>query len=318
MDNSFAKIIMVIGALILGFMLIAFVFSASLKGNVPSAGSFLPNRGNIPSSNTTSGTGTKNTNNTSTSNNVAVGATTTSYRISISTGNASSEIQPAYEYITIKNNGKEPVDITGWTLKNGKGRRPIRTSDNTVIYEVADTLTIPKGIEFLDPKGNHFSSNIILMPTESAILITGKPFTQYRFSLPQSFKENICTGYLTTIDKYPFKVALTKSCPRLQEEEAAKYLTQTCYDYVKRLVRCDDPEETRLSTFELLEKGCQKFIKEYANYGSCVSLHGDDENFYSPKKWRVFLSKSFEMWARNNEKIILMDKTGRIVAERSY
>ena len=44
--------------------------------------------------------------------------------IKIGKGNGSSEQYPRYEYITLKNTSKnEQINITGWSLTNGKNRK---------------------------------------------------------------------------------------------------------------------------------------------------------------------------------------------------
>ncbi len=269
-------------------------------GNRPnSLINFSSNRPTTGSGGTTGTTGTTNT-------------STYSNRVSISKGNVSTA-QPYEEYITIRNSG-EPVNITGWALTNGKGTRPIQNSGNSSFYPTADVAIIGQGTQFLDPSGRQVPSNIILGTGETAYVTTGGPFTQYSFSIPLSFKENVCTGYLKV---YPFTPALTKTCPSPKDDPEINTVTDQCYDYMARLSRCEDPEKDDKKRFDEQTSVCKNFMVTRFNYPSCVADHRYDSDF-TQKKWRIFLGKGREMWASRRDTITLYDNLGRIVDQIVY
>jgi hypothetical protein len=221
--------------------------------------------------------------------------------------------QPIEEYLILKNSGA-PVDITGWTLTNGKGTRPIQNSQNSYFYPTPDSAVIGQGTEFLDPSGTFNVGHIIMGTGESAYITTGGPFGQYSFPIYTSFKENLCTGYLKV---YPFTPALSKTCPYAKTDPDINTVTDQCYDYIASLNRCENPEKEDLKKFELQTTQCKNFMRVRLNYPSCVAHNRYTEGFTS-KKWRIFLGQKQEMWASRREVITLYDKKGLIVDQISY
>ncbi|MBI5134505.1 MAG: hypothetical protein HZA81_03955 [Candidatus Taylorbacteria bacterium] len=236
-------------------------------------------------------------------------------QIDLWTGNAGSTAQPYEEHVTIRNTGN-PVSITGWTLTNGKGTRPIETSHNSYVYPTTDSAVIGQGTQFLDPSGNFVIGDIVLGAGDNAIITTGQPFSQFPFSIYTSFRENKCAGYL---ENYPFTPPMSTSlCPAAAQEEGTRNVTEQCYDYLLYVNRCSNPEKTDKKRFdETLTSQCKAFIREHLNYPGCVSYHRSDSDF-SLKQWRVFLGKNRELWASRRETITLYDKQGLIVDQVSY
>lgn len=302
--GGFGKFVVIAGAVIFGFIFLSFVFNSTSK-----QGGFgvLTQRGGFFSNLSNNATQTDSTN--------QYGVEASHYNVSLSSGNARSEGQPSGEYVTIRNNGEDPVNITGWTFKNSKGERPVNVVDETYIYQHPDVALIPIGALLLDPSGRQIVTDIILKRGEEAIVTTGGPFPSFPLPIVYSFKENICVGYLEH-EGYPFNPGLNRDCPYIEDEEGVNSLTEECYDYVKTLSRCEIPEETEKEYFEAQRNSCQKFIKSKANYPACVALHGLDQDFFGDT-WRVFLGKSFEMWGRKDT-IYLYDIAGNLVDKDSY
>ncbi len=46
------------------------------------------------------------------------------------------------------------MTISGWTLENAFGNRPLQTTGNQAVAVVPEKVTIPLGTNFLDPSGN--------------------------------------------------------------------------------------------------------------------------------------------------------------------
>lgn len=267
-----------------------------------------------------------NTSNNSSSRSVGPELTSTySNSVSISPGNASYAIQPHEEYITINNRGRNPVDITGWYLKNGKGSRAYYLSGSTQNFP-SDIAFIPQGSPFVSPTGQNRMQNVVLQGGESAIITTGQMGSQLPYKIV-SFKENSCSGYLGSMPEYSFQPSLTRSCPRPADMPGVSNLEPSCRRVVERLPSCQTPvfdnrdrEGNPCTTClngERLSNQCAAFIKERINYGSCIASHSSDSDF-SLRTWRVFLGRGWEMWAKEYETIELYDQHGRLVNYYSY
>jgi len=241
------------------------------------------------------------------------GASTYAGRISVSIGNIYT-IQPIEEYLVIRNDSSGPVNISGWTLANGKGSRPIQNSSNSYLYPTPDTAVIGQGTEFLDPSGKFNVGSIILNSGDIAYVTTGGPFAQFPLSISTSFRENVCEGYL---ENYPFVPRLNRSCPSLANDVAVRLLTDECYTYISSLDRCPNPERTNKKLYDSQPSHCKAFLEERVGYAACVAQNSNAKGF-SLKQWRVFLGKSREMWASRNETITLYDAQGQVVDQVTY
>lgn len=235
-------------------------------------------------------------------------------KISLSSGNAAYSAQPFEEYVTLQNNGGSAIAVTGWTLTNGKATRPLQNTGNNYFYAPSDSATIGEGTEFLDPSGVFRTGPIILRPGDGAIVTTGRPFSQFPFSISTSFRENICEGYLRN---YPFEPALDQSCPAPTDDPDTRVVTTECYDYLQSLNRCEDPAKYDKANFEMTTSQCQSFMTARFSYPMCVARHGNDHGF-SLGQWRIFLGKGAQLWADRKETITLYDSQGLIVDQISY
>ena len=245
--------------------------------------------------------------------------------VSLSLGNASRAYQSFEEYIVVNNRGREPINITGWYLKNAKDRRPYNIGGE-LRYFVSDIAYIGKATPFLSPSGNNIMLDIILDRGERAIITTGNIAVQTPYKIV-SFKENICSGYLENMEEYNFTPSLSRDCPRPSEESGLDRLDVECRKFVERLSSCRTPEfDTRDEDGSIcrncvngtpLSNACVAYIKERFSYAGCIAHHVNDEDFYGDT-WRIFLSRGWEMWAEEYETIEIFDRFGRLISSRSY
>ena len=244
--------------------------------------------------------------------------------IKIGRGNAPSEDYPRYEYITLKNvSDNERINITGWSLKNGKDKKYYPVNDKQA-KGTSNKVTIPKGALIFIPNGINPQEDIILNPKDEAIITTGVPF-----GVKTSFRENICSGYIQESEDYNYKPSLNTNCPSPMDEKEVDSLDDVCYKFVSRMSSCHTPEFKSVVYINKepftgyvdnagnLSYQCKEFLKKNYNYNSCIVNHLADKDFFE-KKWRVFLNSPWELWSKDRETITLYDSEGKMVDELTY
>ncbi|MDO8565082.1 MAG: hypothetical protein Q7R67_00415 [bacterium] len=255
----------------------------------------------------------------------SAGASRSAQSVSLGTGNASYSYQPYEEYVTIENYGRNPIDITGWQLKNGKDQRPYNLGGTLQRFS-ADIAVIPRATLFLSPTGQSALSNVVLGDGEKAIVTTGGVSVTSPYRIV-SFKENICTGYIETHPDYAFTPSLTQNCPRPLDEPGVKNLPTECRDFMNTLSSCRIPEFGGKDSEgeycencvqgKLLPSSCVAFVREHFTYQGCVANHRNDPGFEG-RTWRIFLGRGWEMWNKDYESIELFDNLGQLVDFKNY
>ena len=240
-------------------------------------------------------------------------------QVNIDGGNGQYEIQPNREYIALEAgyNNPAPITVTGWLVTNGKSRLASRSG--------SDGVTIPGGARlFIGNTANLAITPITLVPGARLILTTGRMPNSDPYVINANFLTNKCAGYLDALPQYRFTPALRRSCPPPAKEPGAGNLDNECYNFVSYLSSCHTPKVERdTEGYEFIDgvsglpSSCRAFLEEHFNYNACVRWHEQDPDFYGTE-WRVYLNRSWELWAPNRERITLYDQLGKIVAERAY
>lgn len=206
-------------------------------------------------------------------------------------------LDPRNEYTEIRTawGSDTPVDISGWTL----------SSDAT-----GNASVIPKGTEVPSSGVINAAQDIVLMPGDRAIIISGQS------PIGASFRENKCIGYFSTFQS--FSPQLPQNCPSPSDELTAFYGTgyirdAVCIDYVNRLSRC----QTTLSPPTTVSGACQTFMIKYLNYNGCVDAHRNDADFKG-NTWHIYLGRTNSMWRDRHEVVKLLDATGKTVDAFAY
>ncbi len=233
-----------------------------------------------------------------------------SRNISIGSGNAAYAYQPYEEYITIENRGNTAVNLGGWQLKNGKDQRPYYSGSMLQRFS-ADVAVLPV---------------VALGPGERAIVVTGRVGVQTPYKI-ENFRENICTGYIEAHPDYAFTPALTQNCPRPSQEPGIANLDRGCREFIDGLSSCQfprfevkDSEGNGCDTCingRRLSNVCAAYVKEHYNYDGCLRYHAGAQNFEG-RTWRIFLGRSWEMWADKYETIELYNSNGQLVDYENY
>jgi hypothetical protein len=245
--------------------------------------------------------------------------------IHIGSGNAAYSYQSYEEYITIDNNGRSPVNITGWQLKNGKDQRPYLVGSSLQRFS-ADIALIPQATSLLMPYGNSVLQDVVLERNERAIVTTGSVGSRSPYSIT-SFKENSCTGYIEDLPDYSFNPPLNRNCPRPFDEPGIENLDIECRKAIQNISPCETPvyggkDQSGENCPDCLDgkilgSACNAFIKERFSYQGCLINHSRDEGF-AGRTWRIFLGRGWEMWAKEYESIELFDRFGQLVTFQNY
>lgn len=240
-------------------------------------------------------------------------------QVSIDAGNGQYEIQPNQEYIILEANydNPKPITVTGWSVTNGKSRLASRSGPDGVV--------IPRAVRlFIGNMANTATVPITLAPGGRLVLTTGRMPNSDPYAINANFLTNKCTGYLESLPQYNFTPALSRSCPSPSKEPDIKNLENECYNFASYLSSCHTPRiERDADGYEFIDgvtglsSNCRAYLLDHFNYNSCVKWHEQDPNFYGTE-WRVFLNRTWELWAPNRERITLYDQSGKIVSESTY
>ena len=200
------------------------------------------------------------------------------------------------EYVEVfaSYNNKQPVNITGWTIKSAiTGKSAI----------------IPKGVYMPFSGVVNKEENIFLNPGDRAIITTGDS--------PKgvSFRLNTCTGYFEQFQD--FTPMLPQQCPRPSDEKlplGPNSLEDVCVKYIEQIPAC----VAHIQALPIgLSDGCNEYINKNIHYNGCLGLHKNDSDFYKPE-WRIFLKRSEKLWKSERETIKLLDADGKTIDSLSY
>ena len=219
--------------------------------------------------------------------------------VRLSRSAATSE-DPDREYLTLTlDRSAGPVNISSWYVESYVTEKRMALPNGTKIYRDGGVLNQTRPI--------------ILQPGGRAFLITGDS------PVNVSFQENMCTGYLREHER--FYPNTNYNCPRpieLMERYADIDLDDdSCYDFVNQVGRCrmiqeDDPRLDDLSG------RCERFVKEYLNYNSCVDAFSWRTDFHNDDDWYIYFERDEERWRRKREIIRLMDQYDEVIAVLEY
>lgn len=265
----------------------------------------------------------------SNADNVQADPNVSSYKgiIRLSVGTARAQYQPNAEYVIITNSrSKTPVNIGGWTLKNGRSNKTYAVTGNTVQGQSVAVKIPTTGSYVYHPfdvsQGKRGA--ITLKSGERAYIITGSLPTVAGIAVRDNFKTNRCLGYLEDKPGYRFIPRLSYRCPSPREVVGISSLDDACYKFVRSLRACHKPEDVRVKDggFCLdgncsINSACRNFVTSNFNFQSCFNTYSRDEDFSAPE-WRVYLNRTWELWEDNRETISLYDRAGLLVDEITY
>lgn len=188
-----------------------------------------------------------------------------------------------------------PVSLAGWSLQSAlTGAR--------VFIPSASSPFLMGAVNTVSP--------VSLAPGESALFISAPS------PVGISFRDNICTGYLSQFQSFSPELSLW--CPSsyddmpLTQENLERYGAE-CIDHARTLPICHFPQQVPAS----LSPSCRSFLQTTFSYNGCVNLHRNDYNFQQDP-WRLFLGSAQNLWRDEHDAIRLLDADGQVVDVYTY
>jgi hypothetical protein len=248
-------------------------------------------------------------------------------KIRLQRGTASATYQPNQEYVVITVSGnKEPIDIGGWVLSNGRSEKTYVVSGNTVAGQSVFVRIPNYGVAIFDPYNPSGNKQVplTLKSGERAIITTGNPPVFNGVKINTNFKINRCLGYLEDDTGYRAYPRLTYRCPSSNDVPGITYLDDACYRFARSVRPCHTPKDIYVRDEGQCLDGnckltsyCRNFITQNYSFRSCFNNYSRDEDFVGPE-WRVFLNRTWELWEDRRESISLYDSAGKLVDKISY
>lgn len=202
----------------------------------------------------------------------------------------SSEAQSEYIVVEASSANTSPVVLNGWSLQSAlTGVR----------------VPLPPGAAILRGGTTNNTGSVSLEPGASAIVTSGSSPTGV------SFRENICSGYLSQFQNY--EPSLSLQCPSAQSELPlnAQNLQQygdECFDYLYYIPTCEFPASIPSN----VSPACSSYLKSTLSYNGCVNRHYMSSSF-ARNVWRLYLGANAPLWRDQHDTIRLLDGEGKTV-----
>ncbi len=215
--------------------------------------------------------------------------------VDLRTGDTGSK-DPDAEYLVLSmgNTHSQSINISDWYLES---------------YVTDNRVGIPQGDRVVEKWRSPKFEDIKVAPDEEVLLITGDS------PIDVSFRENICTGYLT--EEEDFIPQLSNQCPRPLDELEAYGLIRLdndrCYEFIEGLGTCEIPDNN-----DIPGGRCATFVEDTFNYNDCVTLHKNDPFFTRDGYWYVYFGRSTNLWRSEREIIRLIDENNQVVDILEY
>lgn len=210
-------------------------------------------------------------------------------------GAAESDITKEFVRITASENNTEPIVVTNWVLQSAVSgaRGTIPSATPLFVLGVVNT-----------------ARPLYLEPGTSVFVTTAAS------PIGVSFRENICSGYLTEL--HSFNPELSTECPAPSEAlpmnaDNLRTYGSSCFDYLNGLSQCHFPSTLPSD----LSPACRSLISNTTSYNGCINTYRNRVPFALPT-FRAYLSLRSELWGNSHDVIRLLDEQGRTVDVLTY
>ena len=213
-------------------------------------------------------------------------------------GSSATASNASEEYLQIQasseNNGS--INLSGWSVQSAVSgvRAGIPSAAPAFIAGVVNAV-----------------QPVALAPGATAIVTTGLS------PVGVSFEENMCSGYLTELQR--FTPALNASCPSPsdalpQNASNLRAYGASCFDYIADIPSCHFVGASMPSN---ISPACRQFVGNNLSYNGCVAMYRSQQNFDLPT-YRLYLNQSSKLWNNSHDIIRLLDAQGQVVDVLSY
>ena len=208
---------------------------------------------------------------------------------------------PQEEYLILQasSSNVQPVNITGWALQSMVSNAFFNIPGGVRVYQLGEVNT---------------AEDIILAPGEKVVIGSGVS------PVGVSFRENMCTGYLGSVQN--FEPRLNTLCPSPRSVlpptlENIKNYGDSCLEFAVKFKRC-----TYLTSntpgFSTLSLPCREYLQPKLTYTGCVLDNQNSPTFIGSGGWRIFLGSTTEVWRNKYEVIRLLDENAHTVDVFTY
>lgn len=217
-------------------------------------------------------------------------------QIALAQGGAMAQTASAqYIEIALSPGAEAPLTLSGWSLRSALTGARAYIPEAAAIFAMGRVNAV---------------ASVSLSPGAVAIIATAAS------PVGVSFAENMCTGYLGTLQ--PFVPPLPLRCPSPSSEiprTAAneKRLGSACMDYVATVPPCTFPANPPSN----LTAVCRSEIQTVLSYSGCVQAHKNASAF-NINSWRLYLARTKPLWGPQHDVIQLLDGEGNIVNVLTY
>lgn len=210
---------------------------------------------------------------------------------------SATESDPSREFIELaaSESNTSPILITNWSLQSAVSgaRAPIPQAAPVFVMGVVNNV-----------------QPISLEPGATVFVTTAAS------PVGTSFRENICSGYLSELQT--FTPELSNECPAPSETlpmnaDTIRTYGSSCFDYLNNLSSCHFPASFPSN----LSPICRTYIANSISYNGCVNTYRARPSFALPS-YRAYFSLRSELWANTHEVVRLLDAEGRTVDVLTY
>jgi len=195
------------------------------------------------------------------------------------------------EYIILRNQSDEAINMTGWTVQTKLASLDIGQATKKLSYPYTYSNQV----------------DIELKEDDKLVITAGLS------PIGVDFQTNKCTGYL---DQSDFSPALDNNCPYVDSSDY-DHLNDHCRDFIDDLNKCELPDYSD-NTDVGGNSECTSLLNERFNYNYCYNDYKDDPDFYEDE-WHIFMGRtSNDIMSDVSDTIILYDQNGLKVDEYYY
>ncbi|MAZ67229.1 hypothetical protein CL652_00465 [bacterium] len=206
-----------------------------------------------------------------------------------------------YQYIEIraKETNAQPINISNWSIQS----------------MISDTwIGIPQGVERYVAGEVNELQDIYLRPGDRALIATKQS------PVGVSFRVNRCSGFLGTTQT--FEPSLRTACINPRDIlpptiDNLKEYGAECVRFAENFDRCSYVTDNTRG-YSNLSQACLDRIQPRLTYNYCIEAQGNDEDFFNPGEWRIFLNQDGVAWRDSYEVVRLLDENNRTVDVVTY